>query len=76
MIRELINEKRASAGLNAVPTGRAGKGGAPRMNADPEWAGLKPDGERGPFYIFEMGPGRKKMVLKEKVDAFHKSRAR
>ena len=39
-LREQINEKRAAQGLNALPTGKTGKGSAPRLCVAPEWIGL------------------------------------
>ena len=68
MIREHLNEIRASKGMNAIPTGKVGKGQAPRMSEKPFFAGMKACGKTASGLIeFKVSDRHMKYVTEEDV---------
>lgn len=67
MLRELMNEKRASQGKNAMPTGMAGKGQAPRQGEVPAWVYMEKLYEEDDYIVFRSGVSSKRFVLKSDV---------
>jgi len=63
-----VNEDRAAQGLNAVSTGKTGKGCRPRQSERPSWTWLKRIGEAGNSIKFEIRPGNYKLVSKKQVE--------
>ena len=66
MLREQINERRASKGLNALPTGGTGKGDRPRANNKPDWHYYEVHKEQNGFVWLKIKDGHYKIIDKDK----------
>ena len=71
MIREILNEKRAKAGLNGIPTGEARKGSVQRRNFIPSWVGLEEIERDGGLVKFKTLHGSK-YVSEDEVNKYYR----
>lgn len=67
-LREQMNENRAKQGLNALPTGKTGKGDRPRQSDLPSWWWMEEVGEVGNSIKFRVSEGHYKLVSKKQVE--------